>query len=434
MHTGRFHILVLFLIAAIGAFAQEPESDPAKRARAVRDYGRGADSSAIPVLEKHLKDPAVEVRVEAVKAIVDIGTQRSLDPLVEATRDNDPEVQIRATDGLVNFYVPGYVRSGFSARLRRVGTSIQGRFSDKEPLVVEYYVAEQVRPEIVEALGRLASGGAGLDVRANAARAIGILRGKAAIPQLLKAMRTKDSVVIYEALIALQKIAEPGSGADVAFLVRDLDKRVQLTAIETVGLLRTPEAIESLRDVFGRTKDRDVRRAAIAAIAMAPDESCRPLFEENLTDRDEEVRAAAAEGLGRLGSANDLARLEQAFQNERRMKPRLSMAFAVVKLGKLDTGQFSALTYLVNTLNSASYKGIAQPLLVELCRNPEVRGKLYPGMAGWSKDERIGIASVLAASGGKDSEATLQSLSMDPDPAVAQEGTRALRTLRARIQ
>ena len=55
----------------------------------------------------------MDVRLEAVKAIVDIGTQRSLDPLIKACGDNDPEIQIRATDGLVNFYVPGLHQDRF---------------------------------------------------------------------------------------------------------------------------------------------------------------------------------------------------------------------------------------------------------------------------------------------------------------------------------
>jgi hypothetical protein len=108
-----------------------------------------------------------------VKAIVDIGTQRSLDPLVKATGDIDPEIQIRATDGLVNFYVPGYVKTGLTASLRRAGSSIKAKFVDSNDLVIDPYI--QPRPEVIAALGRVASGGASLDARANAARAVGIL-------------------------------------------------------------------------------------------------------------------------------------------------------------------------------------------------------------------------------------------------------------------
>ncbi len=149
----------------------QPPDDAKARAKAVREYGKSGGSEIIPKLETYLSDPDVDVRREAVKAIVDIGTQRSLDPLVKATRDNDPEIQIRATDGLVNFYVPGYVKTGLTAPLRRAGSSIKAKFTDTNDLVIDPYI--QARPEVIAALGRVASGGASLEARANAARAAG---------------------------------------------------------------------------------------------------------------------------------------------------------------------------------------------------------------------------------------------------------------------
>jgi HEAT repeat protein len=81
------------------------------RTKDVRDIAK-AGSAAIPRLQELLKSPLLDIRIETVKQIIGIGTQRSLDPLTLATRDNDPEVQIRAVDGLVNFYLPGYVETG----------------------------------------------------------------------------------------------------------------------------------------------------------------------------------------------------------------------------------------------------------------------------------------------------------------------------------
>ncbi len=210
--------------------APQTQDDAKARAKAVREYGKGGGSEIIPKLETYLADPDVDVRREAVKAIVDIGTQRSLDALVKACSDNDPEIQIRATDGLVNFYVPGYVKTGLTASLRRAGSSIKGKFTDNNDLVVDPYI--QARPEVIVALGHVASGGASTDARANAARAVGILRGREALPDLEQALRSKDSQVIYEALVAIEKIRDPSSGPNIAFLLHDLNEKVQLQRLK----------------------------------------------------------------------------------------------------------------------------------------------------------------------------------------------------------
>jgi len=188
----------VLIVACLTAAAQQ-----ATRPKDVRELAKGGQA-AIPKLQELLKSPDTEIRLEAVKQIVDIGSQHSLDPLVLATRDNDPEIQIRATDGLVNFYLPGYVKRGLSASVQHVGTTIKGHFTDTNDQVIDTYI--KVRPDVIEALGKLARGGSRMDARANAARALGILRGRTAVPDLVDALRSKDTDVIYESLNALQKI------------------------------------------------------------------------------------------------------------------------------------------------------------------------------------------------------------------------------------
>ena len=50
-----------------------------------------------------------------------------------------------------------------------------------------------------------------------------------------------------------------------------------------------------------------------------------------------------------------------------------------------------------------------------------------------TKDEKTGLAQVLAQSGGRDSVPYLETLSKDGDPDVAREGLRGLRNLNARL-
>jgi len=405
-------------------------SGQATRPKDVRELAKG-DSNAIPQLQALLKNPDLDVRIEAVKSIVDIGTQRSLDPLIEATRDSDAEVQIRATDGLVNFYLPGYVRTGLGAKLQRVGKGIKGKFTDTNDQVIEAYI--QVRPEVIAALGKLARGGVGMESRANAARAIGILRGREAIPDLLEAMKSKDGAVIYESLIAIQKIRDKDVAPKLRYLLRDLDEKVQLAAIETNGILQNKEALPDLVDVLNRARSMKVRRAALTAIAMIPDDSSRALFNRYLSDKDDALRGAAAEGFARLKNPADRPTVQKAFDEEGKPSPRLSMAFALVSMGAVEMSEFSPLQLLVNTLNSRARQGEALAFLTELARDPQIRASLYPALTTGAKDEKIYLARVMARSGDKDSLTPLEKVSHDVDADVAQEGLRALQNLRARL-
>jgi len=400
------------------------------RPKDVREIGKGG-SNALPRLQELLKNPSVDVRVETVKQITAIGGLPSLDSLILATHDNDAEVQIQATDGLVNFYLPGYVQSGFAASVKRVGGSIKGKFTDTNDQVVDPYIT--VRPDVVTAIGALVRGGNGMEVRANAARAEGILRGKEAVPDLIAALRTKDTAVLYESLIALQKIRDESAGPQITFLLRDLDAKVQIAAIETTGLLRNRGAVADLIDVLNRAKDAKVRRAALGSLAMIPDEKSRPIFAQYLKDKDDRMRAAASEGYARLHNPADLPTIEQAWKDETKGQPRISLAFALVALGRTEMGEFTPLQFLINNLNSAAYKGEAQPFLTELAREPNVRASLYPAIDKGTKDEKIGLARVLSRSGDRQSVPYLQKLSRDPDPEVAKEGLTALRNLQARL-
>jgi len=84
----------------------------------------------------------------------------------------------------------------------RAGAYIKGKFTDTNNLVIDPYI--QPRPEAIAALGRLVSGGASLDARANAARAVGILRGRQALQALEQTLRSNDTDLIYESLVAIE--------------------------------------------------------------------------------------------------------------------------------------------------------------------------------------------------------------------------------------
>jgi len=417
-------------VVLLAAAAWFPLAAQDVKPKDVREAAKGG-SSAIPQLQEFLKSPSNEVRAEAVRQLTGIGTARSIDPLIQATRDNDPEIQVLATDGLVNFYSPGYVKGGIGGSLHKVTATIKGKFTDTNDLIVDPYV--EVRPEAIAALARLVTGGGSMESRADAAHALGILRGQAAEEQLIEAVHAKDSDVIYESLVALQKIRDESAGPRVAFRLHDLDSRVQIAAIQTVGILLDKAALPDLADVLNHARDAKVKREALESIAMLPDEKSRGVYAEYLHDKDEHLRAAAAEGYARLRQPGDLPMIEKAWQEEQKTSPRLSLAFAQVMLGKREVSEFSPLEFLIDNLNSAAYNGVAYPFLVELARDAAVRQSLYAPLANGTKAEKIGLARVLARSGDSGSVSALEKVSRDADAEVAQEGLRALRTLQSRM-
>ena len=425
-----FRVSVILSIALL--LPLEAQNDAKQRTKVVRDLGKGG-SEAIEKLEPYLTDPDLDVRLEAVKAIVQIGTQRSLEPLIKASYDNDAEVQIRAVEGMVNFYLPGYVKTGLSATIQRAGNVVKSRFSDTNDQIIEPFI--QVRPPVILAIGRIVRGGASMDARADAARAAGILRGREAVPDLTAALRFKDSQLIYESLIALQKIRDPDAGPQIRFLLRDLDEKIQSTALETEGLLVDRGAVNEIRDVLDRTRSGKIKRIALTALAQLADPQLHGVFVSYLENKEEGLRIAAAEGLARLRDPGDQSTLPDAFAKENKSGPRLALAFALVELGNHDMSEFAPLRYIVNQLNSAGLRNNARAYLIEVARAQPARQALYSALQGplVTKEEKTGLAQVLAQSGGADSVPYLEALSKDGDPDVAREGLRGLRNLNSRL-
>jgi HEAT repeat protein len=414
--------LVFFCLVSLVAFGQTP-----KDVRAVAKQGQ----TAIPTVAAYLNSASVDTRIEAVRQLTALGGKDSIDPLIRATKDADPEVQFRAADGLVNYYLPGYVRQGIGSTVVRVGGAIKAKFNDANDQIVDPFVL--VGPEVIAALGQLARSGSSMDSRANACRAIGILRGRAALPDLIDALRAKDNGVMYESLAAMQKIGDASAGPRIIYLLRDLDDRVQTTAIETAGVLRTTDALPTLRTVVANPRNNKTQRAATAAIAMMPQLQDRDLFLSLLGSKDEKLRAAADEGLGRIGSRADKPALEKSWNDEEKMSPRLAAAFGLLMDGDLNLADDSPFRYLINTLNSAAYHDVAYAYLVEAARQKPVLQALYTQIDPGSKEEKIYLARILATSGEQSSVPYLDKVSRDPDQDVAKEGLRSLRSLHARL-
>jgi HEAT repeat protein len=426
-HNRNMRFLLTLTLAA--AALLHGQADSKQKIKSARELYKKNGAAAVPGLQGYLKDSDPAVRREAARLIVEAGTPASLEALLEAAQDADGEIQEIALAGLVNVYAPGYANRG--NLFGRTSRGIKGAFTDTNDRVIERYIV--VRPEVQDSVTRLIAGGATLDAKAAAARAAGVLRVGKAVPALAEAVKTKEPALLYESLVAIQKIGDPAAAPAIAFLLQDLNERVQVAAIETTGLLRNKSALPGLREALNRAKGEKVRAAALTAIGMMPEAANRSLYETYLTDKDDDTRASAAEGYARLANSEDRPKLTKAYETETKMKPRLAMAFGAVMTGDRSTTELAPFSYLVNTLNSSAWHGVAFAYLEEAARQDEIRSLLYAGLPQRTRAEKTELAGVLARSGDNGTVPVLEALSKDPDSTVAVAGAQALRNLRARL-
>jgi len=418
----------LVLLCAFSVFAQTEK----QTVQTIRDLGK-QDNQALPALAAYLTNDDRNIRAEAVKAIVKIGTLRSVDPLLTALHDTDSEIENRAIDGLVNAYVPGYVASGRIAYLTKGARTVKSFFSERNDTVVDPDV--KIRPDIGPALSEKIAQGTDMDVRSNAALAAGILRDASTVPALEQGLRSKNSDVIFECLIALQKIRDTSAGPSVTFLSRDLDERVQATALETLGVLRSTTSADDIRSAYKNGKNLKIQRAALEALAMMALPADRPLFQQNLEQSDAELRADALEGLARIREPDDFPKLKAAFDEANAdWRVHSAAAFAMVMEGDNSTEDLGPLRFLVEGFSLKTRAGVSAGYLSEVVRSKDTRSALAKILADDLKDRKIGILHALSTVNAPDSIQILQQYTEDRDKDVAFAAIRDVQIAQTRSQ
>lgn len=432
MFFNAARISAIGVLLSLCGYAQSDQGASAnEKILKIRELGK-RDNRAIPALAIYLSDPDSGIRLEAVKAIVRIDTEHSIDPLVQAAHDKDPEIEILAADGLVNAYMPGYIaKAGVAGTLTRSMRQVRAYFNSRNDQVIAPDVT--VRPDVLQALSAQVTGATTPEARANAARAAGILRDRAAVPAIVQALHSKDGQTIVECLVALQKIGDTGAGPGISFLTHDLEDRVQIAALETIGVLRCISCASDARQAVKDARDVRVQRASLEALAMLGQPDDRQLFLQYASDRDAGVRSAALEGLGRIREPADTPLFQQAYDEPNTdWRVHLAAAFALVDEGKVSDEEFAPLPYLIESLNMRQRANVATAYLTELTRRDDVLNVLVKMIPQTTKDQKQQLCSIFAASGNPNVVPALTNLSRDMDPDVALAASNALRIVKAR--
>ncbi len=425
---GRLLLFTLGLLVLLrGTAAQAPNPlieqlkspNADQRAKAASELGKKGESSAVPALTVALNDPSAKVRREVVVALAEIRGGESLDGLITASRDTDPQVRVVAVDALSGYYLGRAPSIGLMGGLKHATETGADESVRIDPGVV-------VDPKVIAALQVALEDTRSIEAARHAAKGLGVLMAKSSVPALVKAAHSPDEDLAREALNSLGKIKDPSAGPQLVDLLQSSKKAVKQEAVLTVGILRTRSAASQLQLLAQyHYQDKKTRRNAFEGLAYIGDPVSYDFFIQTLGEKEKTYRAYAAQGLGRIGDKRAIPALEKALAAETDGGARLAEEFAVTKLGESKMGE------LVAGLGSSNWQP-ALAYLIELGGDPQVATQLPTYLHNKDANIRQRLCTVLMFVGNAASVAPLEQASKDSNNDVAAQALRALRAVRTR--
>lgn len=342
------------------------------------DDDRGLGSLALKQTHavQEAADRWYEVEVPVWFELEDGSTHQQVFPLTERSHTFEVALPARPKQVVVD---PGDVLLK-TASIEK-GRPLWVRQLEAAPLAIDRLLAaralgDKPEPESVVALRRALETDAFWGVRAAAATALGATRRSDALEALLAArqqphlrvrravaaalgnfldsnaagealadwVRRGDASVYTEGAAALA-LGRTRSRPALEALLALLDRRsfqeiVRARALEGLGELGLPEAVDRIRPFVQPQHTFQLRRAAVAAVARIAEgtllsRQARELAEQALRDRDFRVRMEAASALMTLGDARAVPALEHARRSELdgRARRRFGQALEALRSG-----------------------------------------------------------------------------------------------------
>jgi len=415
-------LLVLLAAPSLGAAARLSFEDllanlksPNTRTRqeAAEALGKSRRREAVAHLAPLVHDPEVKVRMEVVKALRQLREPAAVPALVTSMRDGDPAIREEAIGTLVELYADRERASAVSRFL--------DLFSDEfdRSSIAPYVVVDA---SVIQALGR-ALRDEDKDIRGEAALALGILNGTAALKDLTAALQDPEPSVRGAAATAIGKIGSGQDGRALVPLLADTASSVRHRGLQAIGVLKVREAGPALREMYEANRRKELGLKVLETLSRVGDPGMADLFQQLVQDPDPAKRRLAVEGLGRISDASYLAAFKKDYQREHSEEVKLAYAFALARMGDR-----AFLDSIVLSLPSRSLGARARAYLLEM--GHDVAGDLYPYLKDPDADVRAVLCEILGAIGDADTIQHLTPLLSDPSSSVVDRATRAIERLR----
>jgi HEAT repeat protein len=402
--------------------------DPVRRKEAAKLLGDNKVQRATPELVSAAADADVAVRREIVVALDKLLDMRALPAFIKLSGDTDKEIRDRCIVGIINLYVPQ--ESGLVVTLNKVATFFNPWSDEWADVVVEPGI--KVDPEAIAALrDRLQDGDDG--IRLKAARAVGILKGGAAVQGLLEALRQNETnAVRFEVMRALIKIGDGAAAPELMNYLQYNDSKVRNEAVYALGCFRYRAAVPEMTRLFekemglpAKLQDKPFEQALLNALALIADPASQALFVKEKQNPDDALRFHAVEGLARSGDPAMTSEISSDWLREKVARIKTAQTYALYRMGRKEY-----LDELVNRLGSRKTNAEARMYLLEL-KTEELPG-LYAETRNTEADVREALAEILGLIGDERAIPVLQELAKDRRGQISALATQAIRRITAR--
>ena len=412
------HVVSLVLALSFIQIPSLNSSSPGERQDAIESMATLGNREAVPaLLEAYQKEPRSSLREDIVEGLGQIRDASAISALTEALlTDYDPNVRLAAVDAFLQLYIPPADAGGFFDQIRGIFSS------DERPLVAPNVAVD---PAVGDALALALASDFEEDVRLEVAYALGTLQMASQLQVLVDAAEghwnREAGNVRMAAIQAIGVIGGQDGGPALTRMLRDEDDRVVDESIRAIGRIGYLEAFPVLSSMYRSEDDNDVRALALDAIAMMRLPEARPVLEQGLDNREDNIRQVSAEGLARLNSPPSL--FSDRIDGERDASVRLALAFALVA-----SDQAQYLTRLIQALDTRRNQQ-AETYLIELGRYEGKLGDMFPHLRNPDPDIRAKLLSVLGRVGSVDARPYIEPLTRDQDTRVMEAAVDALRRL-----
>jgi len=234
-----------------------------------------------------LKDEDWAIREEAAAMLGTLRDPRAVVPLVVMLRDSDRAVREAAIGALTAIGSPSVPALGLC--LSDPHLAVQEAAS----AVLASIADERVVPQLLAAVGNR-----DWIVRMHAVKALGRVKNPEAVEPLIPLLQDKVKAVREETTAALVAIGDAAIPSLLAALA-DTDWLIRLHAVEALGKMKSPAAVEPLLSALFNDRDAAVREDVVRALGQIGDGRAVEFL--MIAMKEPGLRLLAVEALGQVG-------------------------------------------------------------------------------------------------------------------------------------